>query len=96
MLLEHQLENSPFLRDADGNVVMIAWCIKRIEQFGPETEFVRILTCLFQTTALSLPAEDVGIVINLTLRAKLADLLQLHSSLLKWSQQAKLIRSVCK
>ena len=96
MLLQHQLENYPFLRDADGNVVMVAWCIKRIEQFGTRTEFVRILTCLFETTGTSLPAEDVGIVFNLTLAAKFADLLQLHSSLMKWGRQEKFIRSMCK
>ena len=96
VVLNHQLENAPFLRDADGIVAMVAWCVKRIDQFGPGTELVSTLTCLFQKTSVQLSAADVGLVLNLTFRAQLPDLLRLHRSLIKWSQQTKLIRSVCK
>ena len=96
MILKYQLKNVPFLRDADGCIVMIAWCVRRIQQFGPETKFVDIFTCLFNSTTVPLSAGDVGIVINLTLHAKFADLVRLHNSLIKWGQHEKLVKSVCK
>lgn len=97
VVLTNQVKSLPFLNEASSSVILIAWAVQQITACGrPESNLVRLLSCLFRVTDLPLSASDIGRIVSLTLKATVDVVIELHCSLLRWGHRKQFIKNLRK